>query len=417
MKNYTLHIPEGVKDFLWDEAKMKSIIADRIKALFCSHGYHMIETPTFEYLDVWTLGDTTMQDPGLYKWINRQGEIVALRSDMTKSIARVVATQNSMRPLPQRYTYVSNVFRYPERYQGKQHEFTQAGIELIGHNGCGSDAEIIMLAIEALKEAGVEDFTIHIGSATFLREMLKELGATKDEEASIYRAIDLKDAVTLKHILSQLDGTGEVVEALVHLMQRSGGIELVKEIKGKLTSDTAHKALEDLESLYVRLKDFDVEKYILFDFSMLSYASYYTGVMFQGFTEGVGAAIVEGGRYDGLVSQFGKDIPAVGMAMHINWILQKLQFNKVALKKVPTTLLMWDKEMGKVAIGIGKSYREEGLVIEYSLTNQLEETLQYAREQEIGGVMYFRKDGYVEVYDITEGNRSVVQLAELGGEV
>lgn len=110
MKKYSLHIPEGVKDYIGEEAYMKNKIEKCVKELFVSYSYHLIETPTFEYLDVFTRGDDTCQDPRLYKWINRQGEIVALRSDMTKSIARVVASQKSYEPMPQRYAYKEVVY-------------------------------------------------------------------------------------------------------------------------------------------------------------------------------------------------------------------------------------------------------------------------------------------------------------------
>ncbi|MGL4799283.1 MAG: ATP phosphoribosyltransferase regulatory subunit [Cellulosilyticaceae bacterium] len=415
MKNYTLHIPEGVKDFLWDEALAKDALQAGMKELFLKHHYNLIETPTFEYIDVFTTGEQSSQNPQLYKWINHQGEIVALRSDMTRAIARVVATQNSMRPFPQRYTYISNSFRYPERYQGKQHEFTQAGIELIGSVGSASDAEVIMLAIEALKEAGIQDFTIHIGSATFLREMLGELGATREEEQAIYKAIDGKDAVSLKTILSQLDHTGEVVDALMQLMQRSGTIDLVREVKGKLTSSVAREALTYLEDVYKLLVDFGVENFILFDFSILSYASYYTGIMFQGYTHGVGAAIVEGGRYDKLLAQFGKDMPAVGMGINIPFVLQKLQQKGESFKQMTTTLFVWDEKMGKVAIDIARQYRKEGLVVEYALTKEADEALLYAKEQGIEGMMYFRQDGTVVMSNVARGETQVVVVEDLRG--
>ena len=288
MKDYILHIPEGVKDLLWEEAQFKACIEQEVKGLFYKHHYQLIETPTFEYIDVWTRGDETVQNPRLYKWVNQQGEVVALRSDMTKSIARVVATQNRTKAFPQRYAYVSNSFRYPERYQGKQHEFTQAGIELIGDASYQSDAEVIMLAIEAIRSAGIEDFSIHIGSADFLKAMLAALGAEQKEEEAIYKAIEAKDAVGLKNILTQLDHTGEVVTTLVSLMQRSGDRAFLEEVREGITSQAARDALSYLTNLYHYLEAFEVADYILFDFSILSFASYYTGIMFQGFTAGIG---------------------------------------------------------------------------------------------------------------------------------
>lgn len=415
MKNYTLHLPVGVKDCLSEECYIKNKVQDSLKLLFYKYHYQLIETPTFEYIDVFTLGDQNIQNTSLYKFINSQGEVVALRSDMTRSIARVVATQNSTMPYPQRYTYVANSFRYQGRYQGKQHEFTQVGIELVGCDTVAGDVEIIILAVEALKEAGIEDFTLHIGSASFLRAMLEALGASKIEEEAIFMAINQKDAVTLKSILKELDATKEVVDVIVKLMQRSGSHIFLKEVKDQLPPSAAQEALIYLEKLYEALTTFQVENYIVFDFSVLSYASYYTGIIFEGFTTGIGEPIIEGGRYDKLLSEFGKEQPAVGMAIHVNRLVQKLQQNHKESTKQAVTLYVWDKEVSQLAITLAKQYRQEGLIIEYSLTGVLDEALNHAYLHQLGGVMYFRKDGFVEVYDMTKGTKEVVDMSEIEG--
>lgn len=413
MKNYTLHIPEGVKDFLCEEASAKQMIEERVKKVLVRHGYDLIETPTFEYLDVFTLGDEAFQNPRLYKWINKQGEVVALCSDQTKSIARVVATQNSMQPFPQRYAYVSNSFRYPEQYQGKMHEFTQAGIEIIGNQSIQSDAEVIMLAIEAIKATGITEFTMHIGSAAFLGDMLSSVGISAEMKQEVYKAIDAKDAVRIKEILEGIDVAGEVAGVILHLMQRVGKIDLLQEIKEKIHSEYAKDALVQLEALYAKLVEYGVEEYILFDFSILSYASYYTGMMFQGYTHGVGSAIVEGGRYDKLLEDFGKDLPAVGMGINVNLILQKYQALGLTAHQNRRTLFVWEEGMGKVAIDLAKDMRSSGLVIEYGLGHVFEEEVAYAKAKGIQGIIYFAQSEEVVMYDLEKDVKHVTTIEEL----
>lgn len=414
MKNYLLHLPEGVKDTLADESRLKHTIQDRLKTLFQQHHYQLIETPTFEYIDVFTLGSEGVQNPSLYKWMNQQGEIVALRSDMTRAIARVVATQNSSQPFPQRYMYVANTFRYPERYQGKLHEFTQVGIELVGDASCLSDAEVIMLAVEALRQAGVEGFKLHIGSTAFLKAMLQDVGASKEEEKAIFEAIDQKDAVALKNKLNSLDATQDKIMILTRLMQQSGDIGFLREVKKYVETPSGKEALERLETMYELLTLFQVEKEVVFDFSILSYESYYTGVMFQGYVDGVGEPIVEGGRYDQLLSAFGYDLPAVGMAINMQCILQTYSKNQVS-DKPPTTLFVWDDEMAQIAIDLARHYRKQGYVIAYSLSKKSDEAYSYAKAKGIEGLMYFKKEGSVESYNLIEGTKEQSSIEGFGG--
>lgn len=414
MKNYTLHIPEGVKDFLGYEAELKEYIQNQIKQLFQIYGYQLVETPTFEYLDVFTLGENTFQSPELYKWVNRQGELVALRSDMTRSIARVVATQNSNLKHIQRYAYVANSFRYPERYQGKIHEFTQAGVELIGEKSCESDAEVIKLAIEALRAAGVEDFTIHLGSAVFLSHMLKEMGLDENDQEKVYKAIEQKDAVSLKAILDHTLVESEVKGAIFSLIQTAGTIELLQKVKGKVTSDGTQEALGHLENIYAILEDYGVSEYILFDLSVLSYASYYTGIMFQAFTKDVGSAVVEGGRYDTLLKAFGKDLPAVGFGMNINLILQKLEKEALNQKDASQkTLIVYTPQARKLALQVGEQFRRQGLVVENCLSYTIEEALRYGKQSEVGGVLYFKDEEKVTLYNIEKGTNECVGIESL----
>ncbi len=412
MKQYNLRIPEGVKDFIGGQKAYKERVEQTLKALFCQHAYELIETPTFEYMDVLTAGEQVMQDPNLYKWVNRQGEIVALRSDMTRGIARVVATQNSNKPFPQRYAYVATVFRYPARYQGRQHEFTQAGVELIGQEGYASDAEVIMLAIEALRVIGIQDFTIHIGSAAFFEGIIEALEATEAERQSLYGCIAAKDAVALQALLQRLALKDTLASTLSQLMQRSGGIELVREVRAKLRMPKAQEALDYLEKLYSALEAFGVAEGVVFDFSVLSHASYYTGVMFQGYTKGIGTAIVEGGRYDTLLGQFGKALPAVGMALHVDALLQKLQ-GESPFEKQQTTLIAWDEAAAQVAIGIARTYRAQGLTVAYGNAQTKEEAIAYAQATDMGGVMYFQADETVHIYAVAEGVEKTVTLSDL----
>jgi len=414
MKNYTLHTPEGVKDYIGAEAYLKEKIQNKIKDIFHTYSYNLIETPTFEYLDVFTLGEAGLQHPDLYNLVNRQGELVALRSDMTRAIARVVSTQNSNMPIPQRYAYMANSFRYPERYQGKLHEFTQAGIELVGKNSAEADAEVIKVAIEALKAAGLSDFTMHIGSIAFLEYILSDLGLNDEDKQAVYHAIECKDAVGLKSILESSNREADTLSLLLELIQCAGKIDLLRSIKQKITCPKSKQALTYLENIYEILEEYNISEQILFDFSILSYGKYYTGIMFQAFTRGIGSAIVEGGRYDTLLCKFGEDQPAVGFGIHINLLLQKImQQEPLPSTNATKTLIVYTKETRKQALKAADGFRKEGLVVENSFFETIEEALKYAKEVDLGGVLYFKQEDRVEVYHLKENTMEETTISKL----
>lgn len=414
MKNYALHIPEGVKDYSGEEAALKEKIQSQVKKVFITHSYNLIETPTFEYLDVFTIGEGSFQKPSLYNLVSRQGEVMALRSDMTRAIARVVCTQKSKHYLPKRYAYVTNSFRYPERYRGQLHEFTQAGVELIGKNSLEADAEVIKLAISSLKKIGLSDFTVHIGSSQFLEYTLSSLGLDEESKTAIYEAIEVKNMVQLKMILQNSNIDTEMLNLLLELTQCAGQIELLRNVKRKISDTKVLLALDELETLYEILVDYGVNDYVLFDFSILSFGKYYTGMMFQIFTYGIGSALVEGGRYDNLILQFGTDLPAVGFGMNINLVMQHLM-QKQGLEDLQKrrTLVVSNDLTRKACIEVSGALRSQGLVIENSLTSHLEEALNYAKERGIGGLLHFKSGDQVSVYNLQDGTVQETTINEL----
>ncbi|QEH69644.1 ATP phosphoribosyltransferase regulatory subunit [Cellulosilyticum sp. WCF-2] len=414
MKNYALHIPEGVKDYTGEEAALKGKIQDQVKKVFEGYSYHWVETPTFEYLNVFTTEKAGFQSPSLYKFVNRQGEMLALRSDMTRAIARVIGMQKAESMMPKRYAYMTNSFRYPERYQGKLHEFTQAGVELIGKNSIEADAEVIKLAITALKKVGVTDFTVHIGSSQFLKCTLSDLGLGEAAVEKVYEAIDQKNAVLLKDVLQEAIKDEETLALLLELIECAGHIDLLRSVKKKMNSPQAVKALDEMEQLYELLEDYGVSESILFNFSLLSYGNYYTGMMFQVFTPYIGTAIVEGGRYDHLLEEFGKDLPAVGFGMHMNAILQRL------IKQKPLTplyskctLVVANKQTRKICYEVSDHHRESGMVIENSFTDNIEEAKAYAKAVGMGGILHYKDYNKVDVYNLAEGTVQEATINEL----
>ena len=331
---------------------------------------------------------------------------------MTKAIARVVASKKNHEAMPKRYAYVASSFRYSERYQGKVHEFTQAGIELVGVSVIEADIEVIQLGIEALKASGLEDFTIHMGSAKFLKALLEDIGIEGIQKEELYRTIEKKDAVKLEELLRKAKVELVLIEAVVTLIQSVGGMDLLETVRQMPLSLATLSALEELEFLYKWFEAKGLASYLLFDFSILSYASYYTGVMFQGYTQGIGEAILEGGRYDQLLSNFGVDMAAVGLGINVALLLQKLEMEGKLIEPA-RTLIVCTPFTRDIAYEIAGQFRKDGLIVEQSMLPTLEASIDYAERVGIQGLIYFKNNEDVDLYHLGERTIQTVKIASL----
>lgn len=332
MKNLNLKTPVGLKDYLLKDMEKKNKIETVLKELFLNSGYNLVETPTLEYVDVFT---SNMQDQSLYKLVNKDGEVLALRSDVTKAIARVVSTETKDFVFPQRFCYITNTFRYPKAYQGKQHEFTQAGVELIGANGIYADYEIVSLAVKSLNSV-LNDYKLYISSTDFFNNYLDDLNITKETKEKILNEIKNKNVVKIKELLDQ-----NSYKILSLIIEAIGKKDLLLKIKSNVKGEKTLDTLTKLEKVYDLLEKNGLEKNVYFDFSILSFGNYYTGITLQGYTKGIGTPILDGGRYDIQISESDKPKDACGFAINVNDLISK---TKLTYERDITLLFSNDKD-------------------------------------------------------------------------
>ena len=338
MNTFSFKTPIGLKDYILKDMEKKNKIEQALKELFLSNGYNLIETPTLEYIDVFTYD---AQDSSLYKLINKEGEVLALRNDMTKSIARVVLTETKDMIFPQRFCYISNIFRYKKAYLAMQHEFTQAGIELIGTNGIYADYEVVSLAVKSLN-AILDNFNLYISSSDFFNNYLDDLNINNNVKVEILQAIKNKNISSVKKILdNNLSDNKNYYEVLSLVIEAIGKKDLLNKIKSNVKSEKTMSSLLRLEKLYELLEKNGLEKNISFDFSILSFGDYYTGITIQGYTKGIGTPILEGGRYDNLIEGFGIKKSACGFAINVNDLINK---TKLTYERNVKLLYSNDKE-------------------------------------------------------------------------
>lgn len=338
MKSFKLKTPVGFKDYVLKDMEKKNKIETALKELFLSSAYNLIETPTLEYINVFT---DDVQDSSLYKLTNREGEIFALKNDITKSIVRVVNTEMKDFIYPQRFCYISNIFRCKKAYLGMQHEFTQAGVELIGANDIYADYEVVSLAVKSLDRV-LDNYNLYISSSDFFSNYLDDLNINDSIKAEIIEAIKNKNISNVKKIIDNYSSNDKRYYGVLSLViEAIGKKDLLNQIKSNVKSEKTMASLIRLEKLYELLERNGLEKNVSFDFSILSFGDYYTGITLQGYTKGVGSPILEGGRYDNLIGDTDKKISAFGFAININDLINK---TKLTYEKDITLIYSHDKE-------------------------------------------------------------------------
>ncbi len=396
-----MNISRGLNDLLPDEVLRRRFLENKISQIFSQWGYREIIIPTFEFYEILSQGSGLIMKKEMIKFFDREGNIVVLRPEMTKSIARLVSTKMQLEPRPLRLYYIGNVFRYDNKV-GSQKEFCQAGVELIGINNNKSDAEIITLAVECLKNSGLNNFFIDINHVNFFNGIMESIKVKEERKQEIKNAILNKDFVLLEKILSFEDIKDREKEFILKIPTLRGGKEILIEAEKMVDNKLSLSALKKIEEVYSLLRDYGLEEYILIDLGIIRNYDYYTGIIFEGYTDYLGFPVCGGGRYDNLCSKFGENLPSTGFAIGIErlaTILEKEDVNSLKIKMPDKYLVYYqnNKNYFQKAMILANKFREKGAIVELEIGGKkFEETLNYAR--------YYKID-YILVVENNESNK------------
>lgn len=400
-------LPDGVQDYLPDECYNKRRIEDKIRKIFYLSGYNEIETPVIEFFDVFAGVKPSIDQEQMFKLIDPKGRILVLRPDITMPIARVIGTKMANNPLPLKLFYLGNVYRYGEFQAGKQCEVAQAGMELLGVNGPEADAEVIAMAIQLFIDLGLDEFQIDIGQVEFFKGLLEEAGVAEQEAEEIRNLIDHKNMLALEAVLKKLPISEHVKNAIYRLPQLYGNNQILKEAMKISHSPRCRAALENIYQVYEILKDYGFDRYVTFDLGMVQSFNFYTGIIFRGITKELGYPVCGGGRYDRLVSEFGRDLPATGFAVGIKRLLIALE-RQGKLEEIPRVDVLVVAEHGQMskAYKFVQQLKSENKRVEMFLpTDDFISPLDYAKERHIPKVVEFKeKEGIVEHQIDFQGN-------------
>lgn len=362
MKKILLPTAYGTRDIIFPEAYNKRIMENTIAEIFTRWGYQEVVTPTYEYLDTFNLGSDRGMDAQSIKFFDRENKTLVLRPDMTAPLARLVSTRlyNEDNKIHKLF-YIANVFRHEQTQSGRQCEFYQAGVEYFGAQTPLADAEIIALAIESIKSTGLTQFKINLGHVDFINGVLQQFDKYTRQE--IQNFISTKDVVGLNELLSNISDLPETERYLLqNIFFLKGDRTMLVELRDKVSSEISLKAINNLLDIYGLMDAYGLQEYLVFDLSLTRDMQYYSGMVFEAYTNGMGYSICGGGRYDRMLDAFGLNCAATGFAMGIERIT--LLLNKQGLLQKPANrraLLIWNtvtlfKAIKKAAVMQSKGY-------------------------------------------------------------
>lgn len=336
-----VHTPDGVRDIYGEEELRKLSVEATIKNVIYSYGYEAIQTPTFEYFDIFSQEIGTTPSKELYKFFDKEGDTLVLRSDFTPSIARCVSKYHSDTTEPIRLTYHGNTFLNASNLQGKLKEVTQIGVELMNDDTAYADAEMIHLVIESLKAAGLSKFQVSIGEMDYFKGLCENAGIDATTELTLREFISTKNSIAALELIESLSCADETKELLNSTASLIGGIEVISNMLSKVNNERSVNALKRLIEVYDILKIYGDCDYVSFDLGILSKYNYYTGVIFKAYTYGIGDACVKGGRYNNLLEAFGNSKPAIGFCIVVDDLMMAMKTQKidVAITEKPTDIL------------------------------------------------------------------------------
>ena len=424
MKKDLLHTPEGVRDIYNGECARKIVLQNRLHDVCALYGYNDIQTPSFEFFDVFNKERGSVPSTEMFKFFDRYGNTLVLRPDMTPAIARTAAKyfEDDNRPL--KLCYVGNTFvNVSKYYQGKLKESTAVGAELIGDDSIDADLEIISMVIDCMKNAGLEEFQVEIGNVLFFKGLLKEAGIDGDEAEMLVRLIEQKNYFGVEELLNSLNIDKRISDVLLQLPQLFGSIDVLHKAAGLTKNQDCLAAIDRLLKLYDYLKIIGYDKYISFDLGALSNHGYYTGIIFAGYTFGVGEPVVNGGRYDKLIGHFGCDKASIGFSITIDRLIAALNRQNIHIPHDANgTLLVYNADRLGDAINVSKKLRSTGVnvcMIEYKDSKSDSQYIEYAKESSLVNVAFiddeYASDSTIRVIDESGKNERAAVKSLVGG--
>ncbi len=409
--------PEGVRDIYGEECEKRVTVQENIHSIMKSYGFKDIQTPGYEFFDIFSQKRGTASAGEMFKFFDRNNNTLVLRPDITPSIARCFAKYYKEETLPVRFCYTGNTYKNNTSYQGRLKETCQLGAELINDPSSDADGEMIALTIQCLQKAGLEQFQLNIGHAGIFSGLAEEAALGHDEEKKLREYLENKNIFGAEEFLTEKKISGELKDIFIHLPEYLGGPELLDQLKSKVQNEELLSAIERLKNVYAILEIYGLSDYATLDLGLLNHYHYYTGIVFKVYTYGTGEAVATGGRYDSLICQFGKQAPAVGVVILLDRLMTVLFRQDITLPAAgKDTLILYRSANREMAIRLGNRYRGDGLVVRLMRKDGaygIERYQEYAKSSGAGGILYIEDEETVRIIDIAAGTESTKNIGEM----
>lgn len=312
-------IPAGFRDILCDEAAARRRLLAALAESFAERGYREIAPSPVEYLELYSRGHQSLRERA-FRFLDRDDNLLALRADFTPAVARIVAGPMAGERPPLRLWYAGSVFRKTGSQRGAFSEMSQVGAELIGESSVDADAELLALLLTHLDRLDVRDARVHLNHAGIFRGILGELHFSEKTLRILRAEIDRKDIRALVDRLSALGVRPELQGQLQQIPRFIGAVRILREAHDAVTNRESRAAIEWLMVLAERLAPW--QDRLTFDLAEIDDLEYYTGVMCTVYSPSLNRELGKGGRYDTLMREFGRDLPAIGFSLSLDALLE-----------------------------------------------------------------------------------------------
>ena len=417
MANKLLHTPDGVQDIYGIECTRKAVIQEKMLKEFHLCGYQDIETPTFEFFDIFNESRGSVKAKEMFKFFDRDNHTLVLRPDETPAIARCAAKYFLDEDMPIRLCYVERTFINNSSYQGRLKEASQTGVELIGDDSADADGEILAMVIQALKSTGLTEFQVELGEVDFFKGLLEEAGMDEEMEETLRELIENKNYFGVEELVMTQPISQELKQVFLKLPELFGSLEQIQAARELTSNERALRAISRLEEVNRILEHYGLSDYVSYDLGMLSQYQYYTGIIFKAYTYGTGDYIVNGGRYDSLLKQFGKDSPAVGFGISVDELLLALSRQKIETEvSMTNTMILYEQESRENAISLAGHFRNLKVPVQLQCKKperSIEAYKEYAMRRDLKNLLYLDQEGIsVTVINLDLKRMDVVPLSE-----
>lgn len=324
MKQYNKITPDGTKDRLFAECEKRGRFSSSLRELFRSRGFNEVSTPVLEYYDVFDTARAYFPQESMYKLVDHTGRLLVLRPDCTIPIARLVGSRLKSQRGVMRIFYNQKVYRLSHGNSADSGEISQMGVEFIGSSLPVCDVEIVELACRGLRFVCGADYQLELCHIGYFNALVESLNTDKATREQIRELVEHKNFPALDLLLEQFEDF-PAQRALKKLPALFGSVSVLDEARELFSDEKADKALDYLAYIYNSLSALGLSDHLTIDLGLVNQADYYSGIIFRGYTAGAGEPVLSGGRYDGLIGEFGPDRPATGFGINLDLLCERVE--------------------------------------------------------------------------------------------